>query len=107
MASAGRISHSGIVTFAMSLPTDSTQPRLAPGCRWSSSADDAVLLFPEGALRLQGTGKKIVQLCDGERTFAEIVAELEAHYNSSNSDEIRNDVAGFLEQLQQKRIVDY
>ena len=91
----------------MSLPTDSTQPRLAPGCRWSSNTDDAVLLFPEGALRLQGTGKKIVQLCDGQRTFAQIVAELEANYNSTNSDEIRNDVAGFLEQLQQKRIVDY
>ncbi len=91
----------------MTLPTDSTQPRLAPGCRWSSSADDAVLLFPEGALRLQGTGKKIVELCDGQRTFAQIVAELEASYNSSDSLEIRNDVAGFLEQLQQKRIVDY
>lgn len=90
----------------MAVPTDSTQPRLAPGCRWSSSDEDAMLLFPEGALRLQGTGRKIVQLCDGERTFAEIVAELESHYNSG-AGEIRDDVAGFLEQLQQKRIVDY
>src|SRR5215510_12335357 len=105
MASSRRVPRSGIITFAMTLPTDSTQPRLAAGCRWSSNADDAMLLFPEGALRLQGTGKRIVQLCDGQRTFAEIVAELEASYNSSDSSEIRNDVAGFLEQLQQKRIV--
>ncbi|HLQ51774.1 MAG TPA: pyrroloquinoline quinone biosynthesis peptide chaperone PqqD [Terriglobales bacterium] len=90
----------------MSIPTDSTQPRLAPGCRWGASGEDKVLLFPEGALRLQGTGQKIVELCDGQRTFAEIVAELQAHYNS-NAGEIRDDVAGFLEQLKQKRIVDY
>ena len=90
----------------MSIPTDSTQPRLAPGCRWGADGEDKVLLFPEGALRLQGTGQKIVELCDGQRTFAEIVAELQAHYNS-NAGEIRDDVAGFLEQLKQKRIVDY
>ncbi|HTC92392.1 MAG TPA: pyrroloquinoline quinone biosynthesis peptide chaperone PqqD [Terriglobales bacterium] len=92
----------------MSLPTDSTQPRLASGCRWSNSnGEDKTLLFPEGALRLQGTGKKIVELCDGQRTFSEIVNALQADYNASDPAQIRQDVAAFLEQLRQKRILDY
>src|SRR3979409_904033 len=45
-------------------------PRLAPGCRLSIGADaEAMLLIPEGALRLIGPGRHIVELCDGERTM--------------------------------------
>jgi pyrroloquinoline quinone biosynthesis protein D len=92
----------------MSLPADSTQPRLASGCRWgNSNGEDKMLLFPEGALRLQGTGKKIVELCDGQRTFSEIVSALQTDYNDSDPTQIRQDVAAFLEQLRQKRILDY
>jgi pyrroloquinoline quinone biosynthesis protein D len=92
----------------MALPNDSTQPRLASGCRWGNSGgEDKVLLFPEGALRLQGTGQKIVELCDGRRTFAEIVGVLQTDFNASDPAQIRQDIASFLEQLQRKRIVDY
>jgi pyrroloquinoline quinone biosynthesis protein D len=92
----------------MAFPTDSAQPRLAPGCRWGNSGEDnKVLLFPEGALRLQGTGQKIVELCDGQHTFSEIVGALQTNYNASDPSQIRQDIASFLEQLRRKRIVDY
>jgi pyrroloquinoline quinone biosynthesis protein D len=88
-------------------PTDSSQPRLAAGCRWSNNGDEKVILFPEGAIRVQGTGSKILEHCDGRQTFRDIVEELQKHYTASDPARIRDDVAKFLEALQQKRIVDY
>jgi pyrroloquinoline quinone biosynthesis protein D len=91
----------------MGQPTNSCQPRLARGCRWSRGDDETVMLFPEGAIRLEGPGEKILEQCDGQRTFKEIVERLQALYSGSDPAQIREDVAGFLEQLQQTRIVDY
>lgn len=89
-------------------PADSSQPRLAAGCRWSvHNSDEGTILFPEGAIRLQDTGRKILECCDGENTFAQIVDQLQKHYTNSDPAQIREDVARFLETLQQKRIVDY
>jgi pyrroloquinoline quinone biosynthesis protein D len=91
----------------VSRPLDSSRPRLAAGCRWSNNGEEKVILFPEGAIRVQGTGSKILEHCDGQRTLAEIVDELQKHYTASDPARIREDVAKFLETLQQKRIVDY
>ena len=91
----------------MSRPADASQPRLAAGCRWSNNGEEKIILLPEGAIRVQGTGAKILEHCDGQRTFAQIVAELQKHYTASDPTKIRDDVAKFLETLQQKRIVDY
>lgn len=65
------------------------------------------MLFPEGAIRVQGTGRRILELCDGQRTFSELVAQLQAECSQSDPGVIRSDAARFLEQLQTKRIVDY
>jgi pyrroloquinoline quinone biosynthesis protein D len=91
----------------VSRPLDSSRPRLAAGCRWSNNGEEKVILFPEGAIRVQGTGSKILEHCDGQRTFAQILDELQKHYTASDPARIRDDVAKFLETLQQKRIVDY
>jgi len=88
-------------------PSDSSQPRFAAGCRWGSQGEDRVVLFPEGMIRVQGTGQKILELCDGQRTIEEIVTALSATYTGANLAKIREDVGSFLEALQQKRIVDY
>lgn len=85
---------------------DSSLPRLAAGCRWGNQGEDPVVLFPEGMIRLQGTGKNVLELCDGERTFLQIVETLSLRYGT-DATKIRQDVAGFLEKLQQKRVVDY
>jgi len=47
-----------------------------------------------------------LELCDGERTLLQIVETLSKRY-STDTAKIRQDVAGFLEALRQKRVVDY
>jgi pyrroloquinoline quinone biosynthesis protein D len=91
----------------MPRPSDSSQPRFATGCRWGTQGDERVVLFPEGMIRVQGTGQKILELCDGERMLGEIVTALASEYNGADPAKIREDVGTFLEALQQKRIVDY
>jgi len=66
-----------------------------------------MLLFPEGAIKVQGTGLAILGLCDGQRTFAEILAELQRQYFGADPNRIRQEASGFLERLHEKRIVDY
>ncbi len=91
----------------MASPSNESQPRLAAGCRWGGSEEDGVILFPEGAIRLQGTGRLVLQRCDGQRTFAQIVAELQEELGQAAPAKVRDDISQFLEQLQRKRIVDY
>jgi pyrroloquinoline quinone biosynthesis protein D len=66
-----------------------------------------MLLFPEGAIRLQGTGREILERCDGERTVEQIVQELQGLYSGGDPVTIEEEVGKFLHQLHQKRIVDF
>jgi pyrroloquinoline quinone biosynthesis protein D len=93
----------------MAQPIDASRPRLASGCRLhiNNNNNEAVMLFPEGALRLEGPSQLILEQCDGQRTFQEILGALQALYIGAGQTQMRKDVAGFLEQLQQQRIVDY
>ena len=96
----------------MAAPTDASQPRLAAGCRWgpttkSGSEETRTILFPEGAIKLQGTGKLVLEHCDGQRSFREIIGELQKEFGKTDPEKIRTDIGLFLEQLQKKRIVDY
>ena len=91
--------------------TDESRPRLATGTRWAAptgAADETrMILFPEGAIKLQGTGRQVLERCDGQRTFGEIVADLQKEFGKTSPVKIRTDISTFLEQLQRKRIVDY
>jgi pyrroloquinoline quinone biosynthesis protein D len=93
-------------------PLDASQPRLAAGCRWGPSTTTGteeirVILFPEGAIKLQGTGRQVLEQCDGQRTFSEIITELQKQFSAADPEKVRSDISAFLEQLQKKRIVDY
>lgn len=87
--------------------TDASKPILAMGCRWNREGEEPMLLFPEGAIKVQGTGLAILDLCDGQRTFPEIVEELQRQYFGADPKRIREDASRFLEQLHEKRIVDF
>jgi pyrroloquinoline quinone biosynthesis protein D len=91
----------------MAPPSDSSQPRLATGCRWGGTEENRMILYPEGAIKLQGTGRQVLERCDGQRTFGEIIAELQTEFGKTDPAKIRGDIGIFLEQLQKKRIVDY
>lgn len=96
----------------MAVPTDESRPRFATGCRWgptskSGNEETRMILFPEGAIKLQGTGRLVLERCDGQRTFGEIIGELQTEFGKTDPEKIRVDISLFLEQLQKKRIVDY
>ncbi len=88
-------------------PADSSQPRLATGCRWGGTEENRMILYPEGAIKLQGTGRQILERCDGQRTFGQIIEDLKKEFGTTDPEKIRADISAFLEQLQRKRIVDY
>jgi len=48
-----------------------------------------VLLTPETVILLNDTGAAILELCDGQRTVAEILAELRDRYDRVADDEVR------------------
>ena len=100
----------------MARPQDASLPHLAVGCKWAplenpeaefDPTTEATVLFPEGAIRVQGTGRAILELCDGQRNMLEIVAELQNQYILVKAGLIREEADQFLEKLQEKRIVDY
>ena len=75
------------------IPTveDTDRPVLARGVRLSFDAarDRRVLLSPETATVLNATGAAILELCDGERTVAGIVGELQQRYQQVPADDVR------------------
>jgi pyrroloquinoline quinone biosynthesis protein D len=85
---------------------ENSKPALAVGCRWGGSQEEPVLLFPEGAIKVKGSGRAILLLCDGQRTFSEILAELQRQYVGGDPEKIRDEAQSFLEQLHGKRIVN-
>ena len=92
----------------MQHPEDGSRPQLATGCRLAqSNSEELRVLFPEGALLIKGTGRDILTRCNGQRTFLEIVGELQSLYTSSDRGKIRKEAGDFLERLRGKRIIDY
>lgn len=82
-------------------------PRLAAGCRLSSAAgQEDLLLIPECALRLKGTGRAIVEQCDGVRTVREIVDQLARRY-SADVARVETDVLALLAQLHDRGVLEY
>ncbi|MGA9527186.1 MAG: pyrroloquinoline quinone biosynthesis peptide chaperone PqqD [Terriglobales bacterium] len=87
--------------------TETSVPKLAAGCRWGGTSDAPVVLFPEGAIKVEGTGRVILELCTGQFTVAEMIHQLEQQFMLAPKGKIRADVISFLEQLHDKRILDY
>ena len=86
--------------------TPASTPRLARGCRLSEDpAQGWVLLIPEGVLRLSGPGPRILERCDGSRTFADIVRELGGEFAESDAARVESETAAFLERLVARRII--
>jgi len=80
----------------------STVPRVGPGFRlqFEPAQDCHVLLYPEGMVKLNGSAGEIMKRCDGERSVATIVADLEAAFNASG---LEGDVLAFVEMAHKQR----
>jgi pyrroloquinoline quinone biosynthesis protein D len=83
-------------TTRMPTGSDADRPRLAPHARlrFDPARKRHVLLTPEAVTVLNDTGAAILELCDGERTVAEILAELRARYDQVADGEVRLFLAG-------------
>ena len=61
--------------------------------QWEPAQQAHVLLYPEGMVKLNQSAGEILKRCDGRRSVAEIVADLEAAFNASG---LGADVEAFL-----------
>jgi len=86
----------------MSELTDTMKPAIARGMRlqWEPAQEAHVLLYPEGMVKLNGSAGAILSRCDGVRTLAEIVADLERAYETSG---LAEDVRAFVTMALEKR----
>jgi pyrroloquinoline quinone biosynthesis protein D len=77
-------------------PTPLTVPRVGGGFRlqWEPAQDCHVLLYPEGMVRLNRSAGEILARCDGQRTIAAIVADLEQAFATQG---LEPDVLAFVE----------
>ena len=92
------------LTEPMQIADGADRPRLAPHVRlaYDQARQCHVLLTPETVTLLNGTGAAILELCDGVRTVAEILAELRGRYDRVADAEVRE----FLNGLLAKRCVE-
>jgi pyrroloquinoline quinone biosynthesis protein D len=82
--------------------TTATQPRVGPGFRlqWEPVQDCHVLLYPEGMVKLNGSAGEIMKRCDGERSVATIVDDLEKAFSAQG---LEPDVRAFIELAAKQR----
>jgi len=80
----------------------SARPAIAFGLRlqWEPAQEAHVLLYPEGMVKLNGSAGAIISRCDGVRTVAEIVADLERTYGLTG---LSGDVIAFVALALDKR----
>jgi pyrroloquinoline quinone biosynthesis protein D len=78
------------------------KPVLGHGLKlqWEPAQDAHVLLFPEGMVKLNGSAGAIMSRCDGKRSVADIVADLEQAYGATG---LGADVDAFVALAVEKR----
>ncbi|MEN9756253.1 MAG: hypothetical protein RL755_440 [Pseudomonadota bacterium] len=61
--------------------------------QWEEVQQKNVILYPEGMVELNQSSAEILKLCDGTRTFLQLVEELETKFETSG---LAGDIEGFL-----------
>jgi pyrroloquinoline quinone biosynthesis protein D len=77
-----------------------SRPAVGQGFRlqWEAAQNAHVLLYPEGMIKLNGSAGEILKRCDGATTIADITADLERAFATSNlSEDVMRFVAMALE----------
>ncbi len=80
----------------------SSRPAVARGFRlqWEAAQSAHVLLYPEGMIKLNTSAGEILKRCDGATTIADITADLERAFATSNLSE---DVIRFVNMAVEKK----
>ena len=79
----------------MSALTLQSVPRVASGFRlqFEPAQECHVLLYPEGMVKLNQAAGEIMTRCDGKRSVAEVVVEVEKAFSTAG---LEADVVGFI-----------
>jgi pyrroloquinoline quinone biosynthesis protein D len=87
-------------------PTLECSPRIGHGFRlqWEQVQDCWVLLYPEGMVKLNQSGGEILKRCDGTRSVAQIVAELEQAFNAQG---LEREVVSFMDIAGRQRWLEW
>ena len=90
----------------MMVPNADTVPRIAHGFRlqWEAAQDCHVLLYPEGMVKLNQSAGEILKRCDGQRTVAAIVVDLEQAFTATG---LEREVLGFVQVAGQQRWLEW
>ena len=80
-------------------------PRVSKRFRlqWEEAQLAWVLLYPEGMVRLNQSAGEILRRCDGARSVAEVVADLEQAFATGG---LEADVIAFLELARKQQWID-
>ena len=80
-------------------------PRVGHGFRlqWEPVQDAHVLLYPEGMVKLNGSAGEILARCDGVRSVAAIVVDLEQRFGQGG---LERDVLAFLDLARAQKWVE-
>jgi len=86
--------------------SSSAHPRIAPLYRlqWEEAQQAHVLLFPEGMVKLNASAGQILLRCDGVKSSAEIIADLENAFATTG---LGADVEAFLKVATDKGWVEW
>ena len=86
----------------MTEPSLACQPRVGPGFRlqWEPVQACHVLLYPEGMVKLNGSAGEIMKRCDGQRSLAAVVADLEQAFGVQG---LQAEVLGFVQMAAKQR----
>ena len=71
------------------------RPAIGRGFRlqWEPAQNAHVLLYPEGMVKLNGSAGEILKRCDGARTLAQIIEDLESAFATHG---LEKDVSAFV-----------
>ncbi len=61
--------------------------------QWEPAQKAHVLLYPEGMVKLNQSAAEILKRCDGERTIAQLIADIEQAFGEKD---LRDPVMGML-----------
>ena len=83
------------------------RPRLASKARLRRDKQTGghVLLYPEKGLARNATAARVLGLCNGERSFAEILAELRREYTEGPLEQLEANVESLLRSLEQRALI--
>ena len=82
-----------------------TTPRVSKRFRlqWEEAQQAWVLLYPEGMVKLNQSAGEILRRCDGARSVAEVVTDLEQAFATTG---LEADVLAFLELARKQQWVE-